>query len=120
MAVRAAKAMLAGGVRARITCCDPRVVDASLAAREWDRGLLASLPEGVDPCGENGEFHTFCYAGPMFRREIGVVAGEGVERDGFCYADFRSLLRSFPTPRRQKLFHLMQQHCVCLITLPTI
>jgi diphthamide synthase (EF-2-diphthine--ammonia ligase) len=82
-----AEQMLTGGLRARITCCDPRAVDRSLAGREWDRALLAELPDGVDPCGENGEFHTFCYAGPMFRRAIGVVAGECVERDGFCYGD---------------------------------
>lgn len=82
-----AETMLDGGLRARITCCDPRVVERSLAGREWDRALLAELPESVDPCGENGEFHTFCYAGPMFRREIEVVAGECVERDGFCYGE---------------------------------
>ena len=82
-----ASTMLAAGLKARMTCCDPRVLDASFAGREWDAALIAGLPETVDPCGENGEFHTFCYAGPMFRREISVVSGEMVERDGFCYAD---------------------------------
>lgn len=82
-----AQQMLTGGLRARITCCDPKVVPAELAGREWDTSLLASLPAGVDPCGENGEFHTFCYAGPMFRDAIGVVSGERVERDGFSYGD---------------------------------
>lgn len=85
--VELAETMICGGLRARITCCDRRVVDRSLAGREWDRGLLAELPEGVDPCGENGEFHTFCYAGPMFRKAIAVVGGESVERDGFCYRE---------------------------------
>ena len=85
-----AQTMLAGGLRARITCCDPRVMHGAFAGREWDAALLselAAIPGGVDPCGERGEFHTFCYAGPMFRREIGVTAGEMVERDGFCYGD---------------------------------
>ena len=82
-----AEEMLAGGLQARITCCDPRVVPAEWAGRAWDRALLAELPPGVDPCGENGEFHTFCHAGPMFARAIPVVAGERVFRDGFWYGD---------------------------------
>ncbi len=82
-----ARTMLADGLRARITCCDPRVLGAAFAGREWDWGLLGELAGDVDPCGERGEFHTFCYAGPMFRRAIAVVGGEVVERDGFCYAD---------------------------------
>lgn len=57
------------------------------AGREWNAALLSALPQTVDPCGENGEFHTFCYAGPMFQRAISVVSGETVERDRFCYAD---------------------------------
>ena len=79
--------MMAGGLRARLTCVDPRKVPAALAGREWDAALLKELPAGVDPCGENGEFHSFAYAGPMFREAIPVVAGERVERDGFCYAE---------------------------------
>lgn len=79
--------MLAGGLRARLTCIDPRKVQAEFAGREWDTSLLAELPEGVDPCGENGEFHTFCYAGPMFTGNIAVETGERVMRDGFCYAE---------------------------------
>lgn len=79
--------MLCGGLRARITCCDPRVVPAEWAGSAWDRALLAELPAGVDPCGENGEFHTFCHAGPMFARAIAVGAGETVCRDGFWYGD---------------------------------
>ena len=82
-----AEEMLAGGLQARITCCDPRVVPPDWAGRAWDRALLAELPPGVDPCGENGEFHTFCHAGPMFTRAIPVVAGKRVFRDGFWYGD---------------------------------
>jgi len=82
-----AREMMRGGLRARLTCVDPRKVPAELAGREWDEALLGELPADVDPCGENGEFHSFAYAGPMFREEIPVVAGERVERDGFVYAD---------------------------------
>jgi uncharacterized protein (TIGR00290 family) len=82
-----AEQMMAGGLRARLTCVDPRKVPAEFAGREWDAALLAELPEGVDPCGENGEFHTFCWAGPMFSGEISVTMGERVERDGFVYAE---------------------------------
>lgn len=82
-----AEEMMAGGMRARLTCVDPRKVPAKFAGREWDAGLLRELPDGVDPCGENGEFHSFCWAGPMFAGEIPVEAGELVERDGFCYAE---------------------------------
>ena len=82
-----AREMLAGGLRARITCVDPRQAPASLAGREFDDALLAELPTTVDPCGERGEFHTFAYAGPMFRHPIAVHPGEVVERDGFVFAD---------------------------------
>ena len=79
--------MMAAGLRARLTCVDPKKVPAEFAGREWDAALLRELPAGVDPCGENGEFHSFAYAGPMFRAPIAVVMGERIERDGFCYAD---------------------------------
>jgi len=82
-----AEEMMTGGLRARLACIDPRVVPRSLAGREFDRSLLVDLPAGVDPCGENGEFHTFAWDGPMFRRPIPVRAGEVVERDGFVFAD---------------------------------
>jgi diphthamide synthase (EF-2-diphthine--ammonia ligase) len=81
--------MLAGGLRARLTCVDPRKVPAEFAGREWDHALLRELPEGVDPCGENGEFHSFAWAGPMFAGEIRVEAGERVEREGFVYAELQ-------------------------------
>ena len=79
--------MVAGGLRARLTCVDPRVLDASFAGREFDGRLLSDLPPAVDPCGENGEFHTFAWDGPMFRRPVPVRSGSVVERDGFVFAD---------------------------------
>ena len=81
--------MLAAGVRAVLTCVDPAKVPAELAGRAWDDDLLAELPEGVDPCGENGEFHTFVWDAPGFREPIAVEPGPIVERDGFVFADVR-------------------------------
>lgn len=82
-----AEEMIAGGLRAVITCVDPRVAPAELAGRDFDRALLQSLPPAVDPCGENGEFHTFAWDGPMFTRPVRVRRGEVVTRDGFVFAD---------------------------------
>ncbi len=82
-----AEEMIAVGLRARITCIDPKVLAPSFAGREFDTTLLADLPDRVDPCGENGEFHTFAWDGPMFRHPIRVEGGEIVERDGFVFAD---------------------------------
>jgi uncharacterized protein (TIGR00290 family) len=82
-----AEEMITGGLRARLTCVDPRVLPASFAGRAFDRDLLRDLPPGVDPCGENGEFHTFAWDGPMFRHPVPVAAGEVVEREGFVFAD---------------------------------
>lgn len=82
-----AQQMLAAGLRARLTCIDPRSLDPSFAGRTFDAELLSDLPAGVDPCGERGEFHTFAFAGPMFSRTISVVRAETVERDNFFYAD---------------------------------
>jgi uncharacterized protein (TIGR00290 family) len=82
-----ARDMLAGGIQATLTCVDPLRLDRSFAGRVFNEALLAALPAGVDPCGENGEFHTFVSAGPMFRVPLEVVAGEVVEREGFVFAD---------------------------------
>ena len=79
--------MLRAGIKARLTCVDPRAVPTEYAGREYDDRLLAELPASADPCAENGEFHTFVYAGPMFRRPIDIVTGETVERDGFVFSD---------------------------------
>ena len=82
-----AEEMVASGLRARLTCVDPKQLDASFAGRTFDAQLLADLPEGVDPCGERGEFHSFCYAGPMFSAPLSIRPGEVVEREGFIFAD---------------------------------
>ncbi len=82
-----AREMLDGGLAATLTCVDPRKVDRALAGRPFDAALLAALPPDVDPCGENGEFHTFASAGPMFSGPIAVAPGEVVEREGFVFAD---------------------------------
>ena len=82
-----AREMLAAGLRARVTCVDPRQLDASFAGRAFDADFLAELPPGADPCGERGEFHTFAWAGPMFSAPIAVEPGPVVERDGFVFAD---------------------------------
>ena len=79
--------MIAGGVKAKLTCVDPSKLDRSLAGRDFDLTLLGDLPAGIDPCGENGEFHTFVYDAPVFASPIDVNTGEVVERDGFVFAD---------------------------------
>jgi uncharacterized protein (TIGR00290 family) len=84
---RLAEEMLAGGLSAHLTCVDPRKLDRSFAGRRFDARLLADFPPGIDPCGENGEFHTFANEGPMFRENIPVAVGEIVERDSFVFAD---------------------------------
>ena len=82
-----ARDMVAQGVRAKLTCIDPSKLDRSFAGREYDAALLNEFPPGVDPCGENGEFHTFVYESPVFSSPIEVRMGEIVERDGFVFAD---------------------------------
>jgi uncharacterized protein (TIGR00290 family) len=82
-----ARQMIAGGLEARLTCIDPRVVPSAFAGRPYDAGLLDELPREVDPCGERGEFHTCVISGPMFSRSLDVRAGVTVERDGFVFAD---------------------------------
>jgi uncharacterized protein (TIGR00290 family) len=82
-----AREMLEAGLRAKITCIDPRKLAPRWVGREFDTEFLAALPEHVDPCGERGEFHTFAYAGPMFAQGISVSTGAVVERDGFIFAD---------------------------------
>jgi uncharacterized protein (TIGR00290 family) len=75
------------GFQAITVCVDPRVLDSSFAGRVLDESFFADLPPGVDPCGENGEFHTFVFDGPVFQKPIRFVAGEKVLRDGFCFCD---------------------------------
>jgi uncharacterized protein (TIGR00290 family) len=82
-----ARQFIAEGFRAILVCVDPRALDASFAGREFDEGLLKDLPPEVDPCGENGEFHTFVYAGPIFSEPVACRRGDVVERDGFVFCD---------------------------------
>ena len=82
-----ARDMIAGGLRAVLTCVNPKLLDRSFAGRQFDRALLDDLPAGIDPCGERGEFHSFAYDGPMFNHPVAVVPGEVVDRDGFVFAD---------------------------------
>jgi uncharacterized protein (TIGR00290 family) len=82
--------MIAAGVRARITCVDPSKLAKSFAGRDYDLAFLASLPAEVDPCGENGEFHTFVYDAPVFSHPIEIQTGEVVERDRFVFSDLLS------------------------------
>ena len=82
-----AEEMIDGGLRAVLTCINPKHLDRSFAGREFDRALLRDLPAGIDPCGEYGEFHSFAYEGPMFDRPISALAGEIVNRGGFVFAD---------------------------------
>ena len=79
--------MIDGGVRAYLTCVDPRKLQESFAGRAFDRSLLRDLPATVDPCGENGEFHSFVWDGPMFAHPVPVAVGEVITRDGFAFAD---------------------------------
>jgi uncharacterized protein (TIGR00290 family) len=83
-----ARAMIAGGLRARLVCVDSRQLAPAFCGRDFDVELLNELPAGVDPCGERGEFHSCVYAGPMFARPIALESGEVVDRDGFIYVDF--------------------------------
>jgi len=89
-----AREMVAAGVKAKITCVDPTKLDRSYAGRDFDRELLENLPAHVDPCGENGEFHTFVFESPVFSEPIAVETGEVVERDGFVFADVCSVVLS--------------------------
>ena len=84
---RLIRIQLDAGLRAHLTCVDLRVLDASFAGAPYNRALLARLPAGVDPCGENGEFHTFASDGPMFATPLPVRPGAVETRDGFAFAD---------------------------------
>jgi uncharacterized protein (TIGR00290 family) len=82
-----ARRFIAAGFEAILVCVDPRRLDRSFVGRRYDERLLGELPRGVDPCGENGEFHTFVHAGPIFDRPIACQVGQVVERDGFTFCD---------------------------------
>jgi uncharacterized protein (TIGR00290 family) len=93
-----ARTMLGAGMRAVVTCVDPKQLDGAFVGLEFDQDFLARLPASVDPCGERGEFHTFCYAGPMFAHPIPVRRGEQVVRDGFHFADLLMCIPGLPSP----------------------
>lgn len=84
-----AQKMIDAGLKTRITCIDPNKLSANFAGREFNQQFLDDLPDGIDPCGENGEFHSFTYAGPMFKKPINISAGDVVEREGFIFADLQ-------------------------------
>jgi uncharacterized protein (TIGR00290 family) len=85
-----AKEMIASGTRAKLTCVDTEKLDRSFVGREFNEELLADLPDGVDPCGERGEFHSFVYAGPMFEAVIPVSVGKRIVQDRFVFADLKA------------------------------
>jgi len=79
--------MVKNGLRAIITCIDPKKLSADFAGREYDSDFIEQLPDKIDPCGENGEFHSFVYGGPMFEETLNIRVGETVTRDGFVFTD---------------------------------
>jgi len=95
-----ARRMIDAGLQAFLTCIDPKRLPRTFAGRQFDYAFLNDLPQDVDPCGENGEFHTCVIAGPMFRHPVPVVPGEIVERDGFCFADLVPLVANVDAPER--------------------
>ncbi len=86
-----ARRMLASGLGAALTCVDPKQLDGRFVGRQFDEQFLTELPASVDPCGERGEFHTFCHRCPEFNTDIPVYAGEILERDGFWFADYLAI-----------------------------
>lgn len=82
-----ARTMIASGLKAKLTCVDSQSLSPEFVGREFDEQLLSDLPPQIDPCGENGEFHSFVYAGPMFRHAIPIEVGETVLRERFAFAD---------------------------------
>jgi uncharacterized protein (TIGR00290 family) len=81
------KDMVKGGLRARITCIDPKHLPEEFAGHEYDSIFLEQIPNNIDPCGENGEFHSFAYDGPMFKSKVNICVGETVTRDGYVFTD---------------------------------
>ena len=82
--------MLAGGLKTVVSCIDPKQISEDFVGKELNADFLASLPGNVDPCGENGEFHSFAFDGPMFNEKIDILVGDIVHRDGFVFADILS------------------------------
>src|ERR1700733_8549851 len=99
-----AQAMIASGLEAYLATVDMKKLPANFAGRKFDDKLLADLPDGVDPCGENGEFHTCVVAGPMFSHALAVAAGERIERDGYAYCDLVLNDGEKPSAARRRSF----------------
>ncbi len=91
-----ARGFIDQGFKAVLTCVDTRVLDRTFAGRTFDHTLLADLPPTVDPCGENGEFHTFVFGGPIFRQDVPVTRGEVVHRDAWCFCDLLPVMPGEP------------------------
>lgn len=79
--------MIDGGLKAKISCIDPKQLSPDFAGHEYDKSFLERIPDNIDPCGEKGEFHTFAYDGPMFNYKINISTGETISRDGFVFTD---------------------------------
>ena len=107
--------MIDAGLRARIVCGDPAKLPADLVGRDLDHDLLGQLPPGADPCGENGEFHTFAYAGPMFHEPIPIENGETVIRDGFVFSDVvlksAAMVETLATSREHSFLRRGERRC---------
>jgi uncharacterized protein (TIGR00290 family) len=99
-----AREMISSGLQALLVCIDPRRMPAALAGRAFDQSLLHEFPSAVDPCGENGEFHTFTWNGPMFSHPVAVSRGDTVEREGFVFTD---LLQQRKSPGAERAFQHM-------------
>ena len=97
-----AESMIRSGIQAKLTCVDPRQLGVDFVGREFDAEFLRDLPLNVDPCGENGEFHTFVYSGPIFTYPLKVSIGEVTEREGFVFADLVSYHREQETTIRRE------------------
>ena len=114
-----AEEMIDGGLLAYVTCLDPRKLPRELAGRRFDRTFLSQLPEGIDPCAENGEFHTCVTAGPMFREPLATSVGEVVERDGFVFADLLVGVQASACEERKRYSSEAKQAEACTPTSPT-
>lgn len=98
-----ARTMVVSGLEAVITCIDPKQIAKNYVGRDYDLSFLESLPKDIDPCGENGEFHSFVFNGPMFKQKIEINVGEIVQRDGFVFADIK------PDPSKSQGLFIVQR-----------
>lgn len=92
--------MINGGLKAVVTCIDPKQLDAQYVGKIFNHDFIKSLPDRIDPCGENGEFHSFVFEGPMLKNSIKIKVGEIVERDGFVFSDVTIQKQNINTPEK--------------------